>query len=180
MVLRILIGGAVGLLLGAAVGALLKSRGGTCPLTCNPIGAAIVGALLGLAIAAGMKPSLPAGRALENVPAVSSAESFDAALASGRPVLVDFYTDTCPYCVELAPTVSKLAEQYRGRAEVVKVNASEVPELARRYELQGVPTVILFTGGKEFRRWAGLRKIQDYQAALDEAIQPAKDERTGQ
>jgi len=183
MLLRVLIGAAVGLLIGAMVGSILKSRGGTCPLTCNPIGGAIFGALLGAVLANSFAARKPAGELLADVPGVASVERFDAALASARPVLVDFYTDTCPYCVQLAPTIADLAGRYRGQADVLKVNVADLPELGRRYDIQGVPTVMLFAGGHEVGRWAGVKSMDQYQAALDKAISqagPEKDERQGQ
>ncbi len=175
--LRIMIGGAIGLLVGAAVGQLLKARGGTCPLTCNPIGGALFGAMLGAALAGSFGASGRAGKALANVTGIASAAELDAMVAAPRPVLVDFYADNCSYCVQLAPTISALAEQYLGRADVVKVNTSNVPELASRYRIQGVPTVLLFAGGKEVRRWVGAKGIGEYQAEMDAAVSPAEPER---
>ena len=178
MLLRVLIGGAIGLLAGTAVGALMKSRGGMCPLTCNPIGGAVFGALLGAALAGAFGQSGRAGKMLDGVPGVTSAAELDAMIAGPRPVLVDFYTDNCPFCVQLAPTISALARQYKGRADVVKVNASVVAELSGRYGIQGVPTVLLFAGGKEpAQRWIGVQEVGKYQAALDAAIGPADKER---
>lgn len=179
MLLRVLIGGAIGLLAGAAVGSFLKARGGTCPLTCNPIGGAMFGALMGAALAGSFGQSGGAGKALDAVPGITSQAELDAMIAGPRPVLVDFYTDNCPYCVQLAPTISALAQQYKGRADVVKVNASALAELSKRYGIQGVPTVLLFAGGREpAQRWVGVQEIGKYQAALDAAISPADKERT--
>ena len=176
MMLRVMIGGAIGLLVGSAVGYLLKARGGTCPLTCNPVGGALFGAMLGAALAASFSASGRTGKMLAGVSSIASASELDAMLAGARPVLVDFYTDNCPYCNQLAPTISELAQQYRGRADVVKVNASNVPELANRYKIPGVPTVLLFAGGKEVSRWIGPKDIGEYQAALDASVSPADHE----
>jgi len=170
MLLRILIGAAAGLLIGAVVGSILKSRGGTCPLTCNPIGGALFGAVFGAALVSSFGPSGKAREALANIPAITAVEQFDAALAGPRPVLADFYTDSCPHCVTLAPTIAALAEQYRDRAEVVKVNAAKLSELTRRYEIRGVPTVVLFAGGQEVRRWIGNKDIEQYREELEKAI----------
>jgi thiol-disulfide isomerase/thioredoxin len=178
MLLRVLIGGAIGLLAGAAAGSFLKARGGTCPLTCNPIGGAMFGALLGAVLAGSFGQSGGAGKMLDGVPGVTSAAELDAMIAGPRPVLADFYTDNCGFCAQLAPTISALAQQYKGRADVVKVNASAVAELSRRYDIQGVPTVLLFSGGKEpAQRWVGVQEVGKYQAALDAAIGPADKQR---
>jgi len=172
-----MIGGAIGLLIGAAVGQLLKARGGTCPLTCNPIGGALFGAVLGAALVGSFGASGRASMILANVTGIASAAELDAKVAARGPVLVDFYTDSCSYCAKLAPTISTLAQQYLGRADVVKVNASDIPELANRYGIQGVPTVLLFAGGKEVDRWVGVKGIEEYQAALDASVGPADRER---
>lgn len=177
MTLRIMIGAAIGLLLGAAVGQILKARGGTCPLTCNPIGGAIFGAVFGAILATSFGASARAGRILAEVPGFANTAEFDERLAKPAPMLVDFYTDNCLYCVKLAPTIAKLAEQYQDRADVVKVNTANAAELAQRYQIRGVPTVILFAGGKEVRRWVGVKPIDQYQAALDAAAGPAESER---
>ncbi len=174
MLLRVLIGAAIGLLAGAALGAVMKARGGTCPLTCNPVGGAIFGAIVGAALAGSFGSSGRAGSLLDGVRGVTSAAELDAMIAGPRPVLVDFYTDNCPYCIQLAPTIAALAGQYKGRVDVVKVNASAVAELSERYGIQGVPAVLLFAGGREpIQRWVGVQEIGKYQAALDAAIAAA-------
>jgi len=172
-----MIGAAIGLLAGAALGQIMKARGGTCPLTCNPIGGAVFGAIFGAVLATSFGASARAGKILADVPGFASTAEFDARLAEPGPVLVDFYTDNCVYCVKLAPTIATLAQQYQGRAGVVKVNTASATELAQRYQIRGVPTVILFADGKEVRRWVGAKKIDQYQAALDAAIGGAQDER---
>lgn len=172
-----MIGAAIGLLAGAALGQIMKSRGGTCPLTCNPIGGAVFGAIFGAVLATSFGASARAGRILADVPGFANTAEFDARLAEPGPVLVDFYTDNCVYCVKLAPTIAKLAEQYQGRAGVVKVNTASATELAQRYQIRGVPTVILFADGEEVRRWVGAKGIDQYQAALDAAVGPAENQK---
>ena len=77
-------------------------------------------------------------------------------LGSGKPVLVDFWADWCAPCRMLAPTVDALAEQYVESASVVKINVDESPSTAQRYGLKGIPTLILFSQGKEVERIVGL------------------------
>jgi len=76
-------------------------------------------------------------------------------LQSEQPVLVDFWAEWCGPCRMIAPTVEALAEKYQGRARVVKVNVDENNETARRYGIRGIPTLILFKGGKEEDRIVG-------------------------
>ena len=76
------------------MGSFLKARGGTCPLTCNPIGGAMFGALMGAVLAGSFGQSGGAGKALDAVPGITSPAELDAMIAGPRPVLVDFYTDS--------------------------------------------------------------------------------------
>ena len=87
MMLRVMIGGAIGLLVGSAVGYLLKARGGTCPLTCNPVGGALFGAMLGAALAASFSASGRTGKMLACISSIASDAELDAMLAGARPVL---------------------------------------------------------------------------------------------
>ena len=83
-------------------------------------------------------------------------ESFDKALAGDELMLVDFWAEWCGPCQMLGPVIESLAEQYEGRAVVGKVNTDEQPELAIRYRVSGIPTVIFFKGGEEVDRLVGV------------------------
>jgi len=91
----------------------------------------------------------------ENVKEVSD-NSFDQdVLQSDRPVLVDFWAAWCAPCRMLAPTVEAIAEKYAGSATVVKLNVDENPAVSQRFGIKGIPTLILFKGGKEEERVVG-------------------------
>jgi thioredoxin 1 len=77
-------------------------------------------------------------------------------LQSSEPVLVDFWAPWCAPCRMLAPTVDAVAEKYQGKAKVVKLNVDENVESSSRYGIKGIPTLILFNGGKEVRRVVGV------------------------
>ncbi|AUX41252.1 thioredoxin [Sorangium cellulosum] len=84
-------------------------------------------------------------------------QSFEAeVLQAGVPVLVDFTAQWCPPCRALAPILHKLAEEGAGRLKVVAVDGDRSPELARRFGIRGLPTVVAFAGGKEVARHVGL------------------------
>jgi thioredoxin 1 len=78
-------------------------------------------------------------------------------LESDRPVLVDFWAPWCGPCRALAPTIEALAEQYAGEARFVKLNIDDNPAVPQRYQIQAVPTLILFQAGEEKDRIIGVR-----------------------
>ncbi|MCX8108093.1 MAG: thioredoxin [Verrucomicrobiae bacterium] len=68
-------------------------------------------------------------------------------LQSKQPVLVDFYATWCPPCRALAPTLDSIANEFAGRAKVVKINVDDAPELAADYGITSIPTLIFFKDG---------------------------------
>ena len=76
-----------------------------------------------------------------------TAESFDAALASDLPLLVDFGAPWCASCRAVAPLVEALAAEYEGRAVVASLDVDAHPEVAARYGVRSLPTFVLFDGG---------------------------------
>ena len=76
-------------------------------------------------------------------------------LESDQPVLVDFWAAWCAPCRMIAPTVEAVAEQFAGSARVVKLNVDDNPSVSQRYGIKGIPTLILFKGGKEEERVVG-------------------------
>ena len=76
-------------------------------------------------------------------------------LQSEKPVLVDFWAEWCGPCRMLTPTVEAIAEQYSDKAAVLKLNVDENPATAATYGIRGIPTLILFSEGKEVERVVG-------------------------
>jgi len=68
---------------------------------------------------------------------------------SNQPVLVDFWGPGCPPCAKLSPVIDSLAEQYAGRVKVGKVNVQENYELASEFDVNSIPRVMIFKGGKK-------------------------------
>ena len=92
-------------------------------------------------------------------------------LESGVPVLVDFYAEWCGPCKQLGPFIEKLAADYEGRAKVGKVNIDEDMDLALKYGVQAVPTVVIIKNGEIYSRMVGVADKKSLTDALDGAIQ---------
>jgi thioredoxin 1 len=76
-------------------------------------------------------------------------------LSSDKPTLVDFWAEWCGPCRAIAPTVEAVAEEFEGKANVVKMNVDENMNVPQRYGIRGIPTLILFKNGQEQERYVG-------------------------
>jgi thioredoxin 1 len=169
---------ALGLVIGGGLGALMgyvgKCSTGTCPLTANPWRGAFFGAVIGglfaFSAASSRAPIAMADGEQVAVRIASEAEFDRDVLNADRPVLVDFYSDSCPPCRRLAPTIETLAREYEGRAVVAKVDVVQVPALARRYGIQGIPAILFFVDGEPVGRMVGLKSKGAYTKVLDDLV----------
>jgi len=82
------------------------------------------------------------------------------------PILVDFYADWCGPCRMMAPAVDELARTSTGHALVAKLDTDASQKVASRYQIRGIPTVIVFRNGREARRQSGVMPL----AALREMV----------
>ncbi|OUO35406.1 thioredoxin [Flavonifractor sp. An306] len=93
-------------------------------------------------------------------------DGFDKATASGIS-MVDFWASWCGPCKMLAPVMEELADKYEGKALVGKVNVDDAPDLAMRFGVMSIPTVVFLKDGKEFDRKVGVMPPATYTAVLD-------------
>ena len=100
-----------------------------------------------------------------------SDNSFEAdVLNADQPVLVDFWAEWCAPCRMLAPTVDAVAEKYAGTTRVVKLNVDDNPTVSQKYGIKGIPTLILFKGGKEEERIVGATSKEAISRLLDKHV----------
>ena len=93
-------------------------------------------------------------------------------LASATPVLVDFYADWCGPCKMLAPVIEKVAQQFAGKVQVVKLNTDESPRTAKDYQIHGIPTLLIFQDGQPLDRKVGFINEAELTRLLEKHTTP--------
>ena len=97
----------------------------------------------------------------------ATAKDFDSIISQNKNVLVDFWATWCGPCKMVGPIIEQLAVDYEGKAAVVKVDVDEEPELASKFGIQSIPTIILFQDGKQVASDVGARPADFYKDLLD-------------
>ena len=98
-------------------------------------------------------------------------ETFARTIADSEiPVLVDFHADWCGPCKMMAPYIDELAAKYIGRALVAKLDTDRSPQTARDHQIQGIPTVMVFSEGKLVTRQTGALKLGQLEGVLAKAL----------
>ncbi len=89
---------------------------------------------------------------------------------SGVPVLVDFWAPWCGPCKTIAPLVAELAAEYGDKLKVVKVNVDDNKEAAMKYNVRGIPNLILFKGGENVEQIVGAVPKQELVNAIEKVV----------
>ena len=97
-------------------------------------------------------------------------ETFDTEINVAPLAMVDFWADWCGPCKMLAPAIDAIAQQYEGKVLVGKVNVDDEPELARRFGVMSIPTVVFLKNGLELDRKVGVMPGEIFTQVLEENL----------
>ncbi len=82
--------------------------------------------------------------------------NFNNIINSNQPVLVDFFAEWCGPCKVQAPILKEVAQEFNGKAKVIKVDVDKNPEIAGRFQIRGVPTLAIFKNGQTVWKQSGV------------------------
>ncbi|MDE7335584.1 MAG: thioredoxin [Muribaculaceae bacterium] len=97
-------------------------------------------------------------------------EEFDKLIGGSKPTLVDFYATWCGPCKMQSPILEQLKQTVGDKATIIKVDIDRNEELANRYRVQSVPTLIIFQNGEPVWRASGLHQAADLEAKINETL----------
>jgi thioredoxin 1 len=98
---------------------------------------------------------------------INSSEFKNQVLDSSEVVMVDFFAEWCGPCKMLAPALEELSGEMAGRAKILKVDVDKSPDLAQKYGISGIPTVMIFRNGAPVDKMVGFQPKQVLKSKLD-------------
>ena len=106
----------------------------------------------------------------QNIQTFTDLNFDETVIKAGRPVLVDFWAEWCGPCKRLAPTVEALAGDYAGKLTVGKLNVDDNPNTAFKFQIRGIPALLLFKGGQVVESIVGLAPKDDLKRRIDKHL----------
>ena len=89
---------------------------------------------------------------------------------SNIPVIIDFFADWCMPCQMMKPVFEEISKDFEGKLKFVKVNTDENPELSQKFDIGGIPCLVLAKEGKEFERLTGFMPKEVLKAKIEKII----------
>ena len=106
----------------------------------------------------------------ENVTAFTDGTWEQDVLKSDKPVLIDFWAEWCAPCRMMAPTIDALASEYEGKAKVGKLNVDENTEVSAKYQIRGIPTVLIIKNGEVAEQVVGVTSKDNLSKLIDKHL----------
>lgn len=106
----------------------------------------------------------------EYVKEFTEANFDDEVLNSSQPVVVDLWAEWCMPCLMVAPIIEELAQEYDGKVKFGKLNVDENRNIAIRFSIQAIPTLLIFKDGQLVQKFVGLRSKADLKREIDSLL----------
>ncbi|HEY6588277.1 MAG TPA: thioredoxin [Nitrososphaeraceae archaeon] len=107
---------------------------------------------------------------LEKVIPLNATQWGEKVLNSDIPVLVDFWAEWCGPCRMVGPIVEQLAQSLKGKVKVSKLNVDQNQDIAEKYNIQSIPSLVLFKNGNEIARIVGFSPKEKYEKFVNNAL----------
>ena len=101
---------------------------------------------------------------------VTEADFQEKVLGAEKPVLVDFWAEWCGPCKAIAPTIDAVAKDYQGRAKITKLNVDQNIATSSRYNIKGIPTLLLFKNGMVKEQIVGSTSKESISKIIDKHL----------